>query len=185
MPQNHISFLHPLFGESEDLKREILGLYPDVLNFIERFIQHHDAQDITQETIFKALRSQDKFDPKKASLRVWIYKIAHNKLVDLNRKIKRKKEISLSVIAERSERGYEDEELLSRYMENISEDSGGYSPLLKAIEELPPYYRDTIIRYYFLEQTYDKIEKECNSYIGTVKSRLYSAKRALELKLAS
>lgn len=59
----------------------------DVYGFLAyRTGERADAEDLTQVTFERALRSWNRFDPAKASLRTWLIAIARNALVDHYRK---------------------------------------------------------------------------------------------------
>jgi RNA polymerase sigma-70 factor (ECF subfamily) len=59
----------------------------DVYGFLAyRTGERADAEDLTQLTFERALRSWDRFDDRKASLRTWLLTIARNALVDHYRK---------------------------------------------------------------------------------------------------
>lgn len=45
-----------------------------------------DAEDLTQQVFLKALESLDRYDPKRASFKTWLYGIAGNALADLLRR---------------------------------------------------------------------------------------------------
>jgi RNA polymerase sigma-70 factor, ECF subfamily len=43
------------------------------------------AQDVVQETFLRAWRHRERFDPDRASLRTWLFEIARNVVVDVQR----------------------------------------------------------------------------------------------------
>jgi RNA polymerase sigma-70 factor (ECF subfamily) len=50
--------------------------------FAYRLRSHHDAEDLTQQTFERALRSWGRYDPSRASVATWLVVIARNLLVD-------------------------------------------------------------------------------------------------------
>jgi RNA polymerase sigma-70 factor (ECF subfamily) len=47
-----------------------------------------EAQDITQEIFISALGSLYSYDPKKASFRTWLYRVANSRIIDSRRKFR-------------------------------------------------------------------------------------------------
>lgn len=73
----------------------------DVYGFLAyRTGDRADAEDLTQATFERALRSWDRFDERKASMRTWLITIAHNALVDHYRKAGRARQEPLDQVPE-------------------------------------------------------------------------------------
>ena len=68
---------------------------------VYRYIRFHvnsadTAEDLTADTFLKALRFLDHFDPRKGSVRAWIFRIADNTLRDHHRRSRTQPQVSLS-----------------------------------------------------------------------------------------
>ncbi len=169
---------------AESFEKTLLSHYEGLFNFVRRFTQYSDAQDIAQETIIKALNSQESFDQKRASLRTWLYTIAKNHFLSDKRKIKRRNEISFSHLVESNNNPHS--QVLIKYPSSETEidEKPDYSDLIRFIAELPKKQSEIVIRYYFLGQNYKVISKDCNLSHSDIKSRMHRAKKGLELRLA-
>jgi len=78
-------------------------LYEEYFDKIYRYIvirmgDRMEAEDITQQVFLKALQSINSFKWKGAPFSAWLYRIAHNQLVDYLRKTKRRTSVPLDEI---------------------------------------------------------------------------------------
>ena len=63
--------------------REIIARHgTDVLRFVSRTVHcHEDAEEVTQDVFVRALRSLERYDEGRASMRTWLMHIAYNEVV--------------------------------------------------------------------------------------------------------
>ena len=70
-----------------DAELLIRKYYDEIYVYVYRQTgKKEDALDLTQEIFISVLRSIGTFQPKKASFRTWVYRIATNKIIDERRK---------------------------------------------------------------------------------------------------
>lgn len=140
---------------------------------VERFVNFRinskaDAEDILQEIYFAAFRSFNRLSDKRL-FKAWILGIARNKLNDKYREKARKNEISLDDVANR---------LVFYTRFGISESN----PVRETLELLAENERKILYLYYFKEMPQADIAKHLGIPLGTVKSRLHSAKHSFRQK---
>ena len=131
------------------------------------------AQDVCQETFVRAWQSLDTFTIRKGgSFQAYLFKIAHNLIIDLSRK---KKEFSLQ---DYDEPGTESLEELIVRQDNIES-------VKKAIFELDDKERQIIILRYFEDMTFSEIAKIIKVREGALRVRTHRVLKKLKEIVAS
>ncbi|BCY12248.1 RNA polymerase subunit sigma-70 [Actinoplanes sp. L3-i22] len=68
------------------MEEALAGLRTELTGYCYRMLgSGHEAEDAVQETFERVLRAADRYDPARASVRTWAYRIATNVCVDLLR----------------------------------------------------------------------------------------------------
>jgi len=141
-------------------------LYLKHLDSIYRYIffrvgqNTHEAEDLTEIVFFKAWEKIDNFNEKGYGFRAWIYKIAHNLVIDYYRDIKRLTSLDEGI-------PYEGKGIEEKAIEDFEKDA-----LMKAIEKLSSEQKEVITMKY--------IEGFSNKEIGKVLNKGDDAVRALK-----
>jgi RNA polymerase sigma-70 factor (ECF subfamily) len=126
------------------------------------------AEDITQDVFVALLRSPDRFDPARATLRAFLLGIARNLVLKHWRAEHRFEPLDDDEIAEPFERGRGD----------IGEMVGW------AVGALGPLQREVVILAEYEGLTLAEIARAVAADVGTVKSRLHRARENLRRMLA-
>ena len=144
-----------------------------------------DAEDLVQETMLRAFRFLDRFEPG-TNLRAWLFKILTNTYINRYRKQSSEPRVD----------SLDDSEELSlyRYLDNEAASRGGSveaqvldrfaeEDIKAAIEALPPQYRITVLLADVEGFSYNDIAEITNVKKGTVMSRLFRGRRLLQKAL--
>jgi len=168
-----------LRGDVNAFEKLVLEYEKNVYNIALRMTGNsEDASDMTQEAFIKAYNSLQSFRGD-SKFSVWIYRIATNVCLDFLRSKSRRPTVSLSVedndgedvqldVADESQ---SPELLLDRQMTRDS--------VRRGLETLSPEYRQILLLREIQGLSYDEISQALGLEVGTVKSRIFRARKKL------
>ena len=139
--------------------------------------REEDARDATQETFLAAFRNLRGFRGE-AKVSSWLHRIAVNQCISRQRRSK-----------VRSESALEDEHAssfttpLSRSPARVAEGRQETLAVRRAINSLPVELRQVVVMKEFEELTFREIADALDLPLSTVKSRLYTGMKQLQMRL--
>ncbi len=134
------------------------------------------AQDAVQETFLRAWKSADRYDPELASLRVWLFAIIRNVVVDLAR---RRSSASWARVSG-------DDDTVERALDPVPDDTDTVLNrwlVEEALRRLSPEHRAVIVETHLRGRPYDEVAAECGVPTGTMRSRAFYALKALRIAM--
>ncbi|MBI3233863.1 MAG: RNA polymerase sigma factor [Bacteroidetes bacterium] len=134
-----------------------------------------DANDLLQETMLKAFTYREKFTDS-ANIKGWLYTIMKNSFINNYRRMVKRK----TFIDQTDNLYFIDS--LHNTTNNLGESKYIIKDIEKAIESLPKDVKDTFMMN-FNGYKYHEISEIFNVPIGTVKTRIFVARRMLKAKL--
>jgi len=150
--------------------REVYELYADNLtNFVRNWLYDPtQAADLVHETMLIIWRNAAKFEGR-SSLKSWIFSIARNKSIDVNRKNSRV--TYTDTVPETADEGATQEDHLFG-VQNAKH-------LMKAMNGLSESHKRVLHLAFFEDMKYEDIAEIENCPVGTVKTRIMHAKKKL------
>ncbi len=130
------------------------------------------AQDAVQETFLRAWQSAGRYDPTLASLRVWLFAIARNVMVDLHR---RRSKASFAVVTRQDGEVAEALPPVADATDAIVD----RAVVVAALHRLSHDHREVIVETYLRGRSYDDLAAESGIPAGTLRSRCYYALKAM------
>jgi RNA polymerase sigma factor (sigma-70 family) len=144
--------------------RSVVLLLPAMRAFAQRLSRNPaDVDDLVQETLFRTLKSFDRFAPD-TQLKSWMFTIMRNAFLTRLHSANREAPGALECVA------------ITSAMEASQEWCMETREVLEAIDRLPAHYRDVILLIGVSGVSYDEAARICGCNIGTVKSRLNRAR---------
>jgi RNA polymerase sigma-70 factor (ECF subfamily) len=163
---------------SDDDDRLVADLYRQyrtpLMAFVLRLISgdRQQAEDIVQETMLRAWRQGGRLDPSAPSLMPWLATVARRIVIDEQRKKG----------ARPAEAG--EEKLERASVADLTDDVLRNVMVADAMRALSPSHRQVLNETILSDRTVNEAAEVLGIPVGTVKSRVYYALRALKLVLA-
>lgn len=143
-----------------------------VYTVIYRFVRnHHEADDLAQETFIRAFKAIDRFDLR-YPFSPWIYRIAVN--LTLNHLKKRRLPMVDTEVEDKPANGNP---------VSLSEQDATRKKIHQAIAGLPLKLRQVLVLRVYEDWPYSQIAEVLDIPVGTVMSRLARAREALKIEL--
>ncbi|MBA2426742.1 MAG: sigma-70 family RNA polymerase sigma factor [Actinobacteria bacterium] len=144
-----------------------------------------DAEDLVQETMLRAYRSFDRFEPG-TNLKAWLFRIMTNAYINIYRKRQREpQQISAEEVEDfdlyRELKTHDPQ--FEATPENIVLDQLLDADIVTAIEDLPEQFRLAVILSDVEGFTYAEMAEIMEVPMGTVMSRLHRGRKALQKRL--
>ncbi len=150
---------------------------PRIKSFLlKQKINGEMAEDLTQEVMVTLWHKAHMFDPSKARLSTWMFRIARNKFID---KVRRQKYIEVDV----------DDHIRSMEAPEKTDtaviQNQDRARIMSAMEVLKPELRSVIQLSFYQDMSHSQISEQLDLPLGTVKSRMRIAFQKLRIELGN
>ena len=153
---------------------EIINANKQNIKNIIKLITKQENEDIEQEVYIKLWKNADKYE-ERGSLKSWVNTIAKNTSKDYLK----------SAVVKNAQNSTSDDLVLCNIKDNKNtpEDcvitTDRQKRIIKAIDSLKPKLREVIMLCEIYGYTYEEASQKLNCPLGTIKSRIYKAKKEL------
>lgn len=157
---------------------ELIKANKNNIKNIIKLITKSENEDIEQEVYIKLWKNADKYE-ERGSLKSWIGTVAKNTSKDYLK----------SAVVKYENDSTSDDFVLTSIQDKKTTPEGNIlaserqQRIIKAIDSLKPKLRETIMLCEIYGYTYEDAAKKLNCPLGTVKSRIYNAKKELAVLL--
>ena len=162
---------------SAKFQSSLMSLQANMLNFAYMLTSNRDdAYDLLQDTTLKALDNEDKY-AEGTNLKVWVFTIMRNIFINNYRRVSR-----AATVIDTTDNQY----LINLPAEAARETPDGTftaNEITAAINAFSDEYRIPFSMH-VAGYKYEEIAKEMNLPLGTVKSRIFAARKRLQERFA-
>lgn len=154
-----------------EFNNTLTGLESYLMAFAMNYTKNvEDARDLTQETMLKAIRYKDYYTPK-TNFKAWVFTIMKNIFINQYRR-----KVKAGTIFDNSEDSF----ILNNKTENRNSPDNyiASGEIQQQLDKLSSEYKEPFEMHY-LGFKYKEIADKLNIPIGTVKSRIFIARKKL------
>jgi RNA polymerase sigma-70 factor (ECF subfamily) len=176
-------------GDQEAFGEVVQAYYNRVYCVINRVVNHpEDARELAQATWVKAWQRLGDYK-QEAQFYTWVYRIAVNTSLDFLRKRKRRPEVPLE-----PQVGHDGDELAMERQRGLADERTAVDDIQReevraafsaALAELSDEHRTALVLRELEGMSYEEIAKVMKSRKGTVMSRIFYARKALQKKMGT
>ncbi len=157
---------------------------PVVYRFALRLTRRpEEARDIVQDAYLRAFRTFDNFRPG-TNARAWLFKIVYSVFVNRWHKDRRESSVSIEELEERFPRALAAEDPAAlRAAPSTSPREWAGPEVDDALRRLPEAFRSALLLVDVEELSYEEAAAALDCPVGTLRSRLFRARKALYVDL--
>ena len=126
------------------------------------------AQDVLQESFVKIWKKSDSYDPTKAKLFTWLFRITRNSAIDKLRSVNTKSDKEIQI------------DVSNVYNVGIDSIKPEFMDVRENLEKIEPKYQVVLDALFFQGMTQQEASDELEIPLGTIKSRLKIGLRELK-----
>jgi len=158
---------------------EIIKSNKQNIKNIIRMITKQDNEDIEQEVYIKLWKNSDKYE-ERGSMKSWVNTVAKNASKDYLK----------SAVVKNEQNCTADEDVLvnirdrKKNPEDAILTTERQKRIIDAVEKLKPKFKEVIMMCEIYGYTYEEASTKLNCPIGTIKSRIFNAKKELAVVLS-
>lgn len=162
-------------GDREAFSLAVMRFARSLANYAYRMLGNEaEAEDVTQEAMFRLWTQAERWDPARASLSTWLHRITHNLCIDLIRKNR--------LLTGQDDERLDDESNAAGHEEAF--DQGAMSDRLHAaIATLPERQRSALVLTHFQGLSNRDVAIILDISVGALESLLARARRQLKCLL--
>jgi RNA polymerase sigma-70 factor (ECF subfamily) len=163
----------PVLANDEGVRAVYAAHGPELYRFALRSLGDRGlAEEAVQETFVRAWQAADRFDDALGSLRTWLFAIIRNVVIDLSRARAVRPQVASQI---------EPQDVI--VLDDDIEQVLVAWQVEEALHMLSDEHRDALVEVHYKGRPYNEVASERGVPVGTMKSRVYYALKAMRLAL--